>query len=58
MFEWLETAYATRDSGLSQLTVTPFFSQYRDDPRYAAIVRKAGLPVENLATAETVPMRR
>ena len=25
MFKWLDTAYATRDSGLTQLAVTPFF---------------------------------
>jgi tetratricopeptide (TPR) repeat protein len=58
MFEWLERAFAVHDPGMSFLLSDPFTLQYRDDPRYAAIVRKAGLPVENLATAETVPMRR
>ena len=27
MFKWLDTAYATRDSGLTQLPVTPFSSR-------------------------------
>jgi tetratricopeptide (TPR) repeat protein len=58
MFEWLERSLATHDPGIGFLLFDPFTLQYRDDPRYAAIVRKAGLPVENLATAETVPMRR
>ena len=58
MFEWLERAFAVHDPGMSFLLFDPFTLQYRDDPRYAAIVRKAGLPVENLSTAETVPMRR
>ena len=58
MFEWLGRALDTHDPGTSFLLFDPFTLQYRDDPRYAAIVRKAGLPVENLATAETVPMRR
>ena len=40
MFEWLETAYATHDSGLTQLAVTPFFLPYRDDPRFTALCQK------------------
>ena len=40
MFKWLETAYATHDSGLAQLAVTPFFLPYRDDPRFIALCRK------------------
>ena len=28
MFKWLDTAYATHDSGLSQMAVTPFFLPY------------------------------
>jgi TolB-like protein/Tfp pilus assembly protein PilF len=58
MFEWLDRAEATRDPGISFLLFDPFTLQYRDDPRYAAIVRKVGLPIENLATIETVPLRR
>jgi hypothetical protein len=40
MFQWLETAYATHDSGLVQLAVTPFFLPYRDDPRFVALSQK------------------
>jgi hypothetical protein len=40
MFRWLDTAYDTRDSGLTQLAVTPFFLPYRDDPRFMALCQK------------------
>ncbi len=40
MFKWLETAYATRDSGLTQLAVTPFFPPYVNDPRFTALCQK------------------
>jgi TolB-like protein/Tfp pilus assembly protein PilF len=40
MFKWFDTAYATRDSGLTQLRVTPFFLSYLDDPRFAALCQK------------------
>jgi TolB-like protein/Flp pilus assembly protein TadD len=40
MFKWLETAYATRDSGLVMLAITPFFLPYRDDPRFTALCQK------------------
>ena len=40
MFKWLDTAFATHDSGLSQLAVTPFFRPYRDDPRLTALCQK------------------
>ena len=39
-FKWLDTAYDTRDSGLTQLAVTPFFLPYRDDPRFMALCQK------------------
>lgn len=58
MFEWLDRAADTHDPGITFLLYDPFTQRYRDDPRYAAIVRKAGLPVENLATSETVPLSR
>jgi len=38
--KWLDTAYDTRDSGLTQLAVTPFFLPYRDDPRFMALCQK------------------
>jgi serine/threonine-protein kinase len=40
MFKWLDTAYATRDSGLTQLAVTPFFLPYRDDSRFDALSQR------------------
>jgi hypothetical protein len=49
MFKWLDTAYATRDSGLSQLPVTPFFLPYMNDPRFVALCQK--LNVQVLATS-------
>jgi TolB-like protein/Flp pilus assembly protein TadD len=45
MFEWLDTAYDTRDSGLTQLAVTPFFNPYRDDPRFTALCQKLNVQV-------------
>jgi serine/threonine-protein kinase len=43
MFRWLDTAYATHDSGLTQLVITPFLSNYRDDPRFIALCQKLGV---------------
>ena len=43
MFRWLDTAYATHDSGLTQLVITPFVFDYRDDPRFVALCQKLGV---------------
>lgn len=51
VFKWLERAWANRDSGLGTLLYTPFFAQYRRDPRFAAFCRKIGLPVTSDAKA-------
>jgi serine/threonine-protein kinase len=40
MFKWLDTAYATRDSGLMQLAATPFLLPYMNDPRFAVLSQK------------------
>jgi tetratricopeptide (TPR) repeat protein len=45
MFEWLERAYTGHDSGLTQLLVTPFILNYKDDPRFAALCQKLKVPV-------------
>ncbi|MEY2539286.1 MAG: hypothetical protein QOG67_3026 [Verrucomicrobiota bacterium] len=45
MFRWLDTAYATHDSGLTQLVITPFLSNYRDDPRFVALCQKLGVRI-------------
>jgi serine/threonine protein kinase/Tfp pilus assembly protein PilF len=44
-FEWLERAYAQRDSGLSQLKGQPHFKRLERDPRYAALLEKMRLPL-------------
>ena len=43
MFRWLDNAYATHDSGLTQLAITPFLSEYREDPRFVALCQKLGV---------------
>jgi len=40
VFKWLDTAYAVHDSGLTQLVVTPFLIDYRNDPRFIALCQK------------------
>ena len=45
MFKWLDTAYATHDSGLSQLAVTPFLLPYVNDPRFTALCQKLNVQV-------------
>jgi TolB-like protein/Tfp pilus assembly protein PilF len=45
MFKWLDIAYATRDSGLTQLAVTPFFLPYVNDPRFVALCQKLNVQV-------------
>ena len=53
MFDWLDRAYTERDSGLTQLLVTPFILTYKNDPRFAAFCQKLKLPVPT--TAATKP---
>jgi len=43
-FEWLDRAYSQRDGGMAMIKFDPFLVSLRDDPRYAAMVRKLGLP--------------
>jgi serine/threonine-protein kinase len=43
-FEWLERAYAQRDAGLTRMRGDPMLAPLRDDPRYAALVRKLNFP--------------
>jgi len=45
MFEWLDTAYAEHDSGLSQMAVTPFFLPYVNDPRFITLCQKLNVQV-------------
>ena len=43
VFEWLGKAWQARDAGMTQLFVTPFLIDYRDDPRFVAIAAKLGV---------------
>src|SRR6266516_2220195 len=45
MFEWLDRAYTERDSGLTQLLVTPFILNHKNDQRFAAFCQKLKVPV-------------
>jgi tetratricopeptide (TPR) repeat protein len=44
-FEWLERAYALRDDSLPEIKGDPLLKGLRGDRRYAALVRKIGLPL-------------
>jgi TolB-like protein/DNA-binding winged helix-turn-helix (wHTH) protein len=43
-FEWLERAYAQRDSSLIVTKVEPLLKNLHNDPRYAALLKKLNLP--------------
>jgi TolB-like protein/DNA-binding winged helix-turn-helix (wHTH) protein/Flp pilus assembly protein TadD len=43
-FEWLDKAYAERDMGIILLKVDPAFKNLHGDPRFAALLRRMGLP--------------
>ena len=45
VFRWLDKAYATHDSGLTQLVITPFLQEYRDDPRFKALCQKLAVQI-------------
>ena len=42
-FAWLETAFEHRDSGYSQIVVSPFLANLHDDPRWQPLLDRAGL---------------
>lgn len=44
-FKWLDRAYEGHDAGITQLLYSPFLLAYRNDPRFAAFCKKAGLPL-------------
>jgi TolB-like protein/DNA-binding winged helix-turn-helix (wHTH) protein len=43
-FQWLDRAYAQRDSGLIVTKVEPLLKSLHGDPRYAAFLKKLNLP--------------
>jgi hypothetical protein len=43
-FEWLERAYAQRDSRLVLHQPDPLFDFLRSDPRFQNLLRRMGLP--------------
>jgi tetratricopeptide (TPR) repeat protein len=43
-FEWLDRAYAQRDSGLIGTKVDPLLKSLHNDPRFAALLKKLNLP--------------
>ena len=43
-FEWLDRAYAQHDSGLTFIKTDPLVASLVGDPRYAALMKKMGLP--------------
>ena len=49
MFKWLDAAYNARDSGLTQLAVTPFFHPYRGDTRFIALCHKLNVQLPAMA---------
>jgi len=51
MFQWLDHAWDTRDSGIGRLLTDPFILPYKADPRFAAFCHKVGLPATTDAVA-------
>lgn len=54
-FRWLDRALAIKDPGVNQLFTSSLLAVYRDDPRYAAIARKAGLDPANATASPEHP---
>ena len=50
MFEWLEHAWTTHDSGVLELRRNPFLLAYKDDPRFIAFAQKIGVMPKATAT--------
>ena len=46
-FDWIDRAYRQRDSGMPSLGTDPLMENIKDDPRYAAMLRKLKLPAVN-----------
>jgi tetratricopeptide (TPR) repeat protein len=46
-FAWLEKAYQDRHPQMTLIGVEPALDPLRSDPRFAAVVRRVGLPSQN-----------
>lgn len=44
-FQWLDRAWSGHDPGVLGLLYDPFIQRFKDDPRFAALCRKVGLPL-------------
>ena len=55
MFEWLQRAWKARDPGMQSLLYDALLLRYRDDPRYAALAKQAGLPWPPVAAKPAAP---
>jgi adenylate cyclase len=44
-FQWLDRALKQRDATLTSIKSDPLFQKIKPDPRYAALLQKAGLPL-------------
>ena len=44
-FQWLERALEDRDATLTSIKSDPLFQKIKSDPRYTALLQKAGLPL-------------
>ena len=44
-FQWLERALKERDATLTSIKSDPLFQKIKSDPRYAALLKKVGLPL-------------
>lgn len=55
MFKWLDRAWQAHDTGMQTLLYDALLLRYRDDPRYAALAKKVGLPSPPAASAAPAP---
>jgi TolB-like protein/Flp pilus assembly protein TadD len=55
MFDWLQRAWQARDPGMQSLLYDALLLRYRDDPRYAALAKQAGLPWPPLSAKPAAP---
>lgn len=57
MFDWLQRAWKVRDPGMQTLLYGALLLRYRDDPRYAALAKQAGLPGPPVSTKPAAPVK-